>query len=73
MSFITAWAAKFVKTNRSTPRLVREYERKFWYLWKENTDLCALAGEMRQKLSEQADQVLNLRHQIEVQEHPCRR
>ena len=28
MSFITTWAVKFVKTNRSNPRLVREYERK---------------------------------------------
>jgi len=57
MSFITPWAVKFVKTNRSNPRLVREYERKFWYLWKENTDLRALSAEMRQNLSEQADQV----------------
>jgi SAM-dependent methyltransferase len=68
MSFITAWAVKFVKTNRSTSRLVREYERKFWYLWKENTDLCALSGEMRQKLSEQDAQVLTLRQQIGVKE-----
>jgi len=57
MSFITPWAVKFVKTNRSNPRLVREYERKFWYLWKENTDLRSLSAEMRQNLSEQAEQV----------------
>jgi glycosyltransferase involved in cell wall biosynthesis len=69
MSFITPWAVKFVKTNRSNPRLVREYERKFWYLWKENTDLRSLSAEMRQNLSEQAEQVRMLRQQAEEKEH----
>ena len=69
MSFITTWAVKFVKTNRSNPRLVREYERKFWYLWKENTDLRALSAEMRQSLSEQAEQIRMLRQQAEEKEH----
>ncbi|MDP1624242.1 MAG: class I SAM-dependent methyltransferase [bacterium] len=66
MSFITSWAVKFVKINRSNPRLVREYERKFWYLWKENTDLRSLSVKMRQDLSEQADQVRILMQQNEV-------
>ena len=57
MSFITPWAVKFVKNNRTTLKLVREYERKFWYLWKENTDLRSLSSEMRQNLSEQDDQL----------------
>jgi len=68
MSFITSWSVKFVKINRSNPRLVREYERKFWYLWKENTDLRSLSAEMRQDLSEQADQVRILRQQTEEKE-----
>jgi GT2 family glycosyltransferase/glycosyltransferase involved in cell wall biosynthesis/SAM-dependent methyltransferase len=66
MSFITPWAVKFIKINRSTPRLVREYERKFWYLWKENTDLRSLSSEMRQNLSEQADQLKQLAARVEA-------
>lgn len=72
-SFITSWAGKFVKTNRSTPRLVREYERKFWYLWKENTDLRSLSAEMRQNFSDQVDQVRILRQQTEEKEQSVQR
>jgi hypothetical protein len=66
MSFITSWAVKFVKINRSNPRLVREYERKFWYLWKENTDLRSLVNEMRQNLSGQDEQIREKDQQLQA-------
>lgn len=52
MSFITAWAARFVKSKKTNPILVREYERKFWQLRKENLDLRQLSGELQNKLKE---------------------
>ncbi len=51
-SFITAWAARFRASTAPLPRVIRDYERKFWTLWKENSDLRSLAGEMRDQLSQ---------------------
>jgi hypothetical protein len=50
-SFITPWAARFRRSSEPPHRLAREYERKFWLLWKENRDLRELVGEMREKLA----------------------
>lgn len=38
-SFITPWAARFRRRHEPLDRIVREYERLFWALWKENVDL----------------------------------
>jgi glycosyltransferase involved in cell wall biosynthesis/SAM-dependent methyltransferase len=38
-SFITPWSSFFIKTHKSIPNLVYEYENKFWNLNKENIDL----------------------------------
>jgi hypothetical protein len=51
-SFITPWAARFRRSDQPLARTVRDYERRFWLLWKENTDLRALVGEMRDQLSQ---------------------
>jgi SAM-dependent methyltransferase len=51
-SFITPWAVRFRRSSETAPRLVRNYERRFWLLWKENTDLRKLALEMRNQLAE---------------------
>jgi len=55
-SFLTPWAVLFCHRNAPLHRLVRAYERKYWLLWKENTDLRRLVVEMRDELaaSEQA-------------------
>ncbi len=37
-SFITPWAARFVRKKWPLTRAVRDYERKFWLLWKENVE-----------------------------------
>ncbi len=50
-SFITPWAVRFRRRNEPFQRLIRDYERKFWLLWKENTDLRSLILEMRSDLS----------------------
>ncbi len=49
--FITPWAVRFRRTGEPLPRLIRNYERRFWLLWKENADLRNLAGEMRDQLA----------------------
>jgi hypothetical protein len=38
-SYITPWAVRFRRRNEPLPRLVRDYERKYFLLWKENVDL----------------------------------
>ena len=57
-SFITPWAVRFRRKNEVLSRLVREYERKFFLLWKENVDLRNLVVEMRDELedNEQLDE-----------------
>jgi SAM-dependent methyltransferase len=50
-SFLTPWATRFRKKQEPIVRLVSDYERKFFLLWKENTDLRTLAEEMRRELA----------------------
>ncbi|MBP1464697.1 glycosyltransferase [Candidatus Chloroploca sp. M-50] len=49
-SFITPWAVRFRRRNEPTARIVRDYERRFWELWKETTDLRTLNLEQRDQL-----------------------
>lgn len=51
-SFITPWTVRFRKVNEPLHRIIRNYERKYWLLWKENTDLRNLTLEMREDLSD---------------------
>ncbi|MCX6026891.1 MAG: methyltransferase domain-containing protein [Chloroflexi bacterium] len=68
-SFVTAWSARFRASEDPPTRVLRDYERKFWLLWKENTDLRALVGEMRDQLAhaERAGQMPGPRIQEETQ------
>lgn len=50
-SFITPWAVRFRKVDEPVHRTIRNYERKFWLLWKENSDLRNLSLEMREELA----------------------
>lgn len=38
-SYLTPWAVRFRHRSEPLHRVVRDYERKFWPLWKENCDL----------------------------------
>jgi len=51
-SFLTPWTVRFRKRDEPMHRVVREYERRFWLLWKENTDLRSLVGELREGTAE---------------------
>jgi SAM-dependent methyltransferase len=66
-SFITPWAARFRRRNEPPQRLIRDYERKFWLLWKENTDLRSLILEMRSDLSSARDQI----EQLKTEDQPA--
>ncbi len=50
-SFLTPWAARFRRRAEPTARIVRDYERRFWDLWRANTDLRQLALEQRQQIA----------------------
>lgn len=50
-SFITPWAVRFRRRSEPAHRIARDYERRFWLLWKENTDLRGLTIEMRDQLA----------------------
>jgi SAM-dependent methyltransferase len=71
-SFITPWAARFRKSQEPIQRIVRNYERRYWLLWKENTDLRKLSLEMRDQLAKgeedlhaSQDQIKALQSQVE--------
>ncbi len=49
-SFITPWAVRFRCRKEPLHRIVREYERRFWLLWKENIDLRSSALEVQNQL-----------------------
>jgi len=49
-SYITAWAVCFHKVNQPVHQLAYDYERRYWLLWKENTDLRTLSNELRDQV-----------------------
>ena len=51
-SFITPWTVRYRKSDHPLHRIVRDYERKFWYIWKENTDLRELSLELQNQIAE---------------------
>ena len=68
LSCITSWAVRFVKTKRTSIKLVREYERKFWQLKKENFDLRQLSVETQDILRQQENQVQTFGTQVAEKE-----
>ncbi|HXU70228.1 MAG TPA: glycosyltransferase [Polyangia bacterium] len=50
-SFITSWAVRFRRESVTMQRLVHDYERRFWPVWKENADLRSLVNEVRGQLN----------------------
>jgi hypothetical protein len=72
-SFLTPWAIRFRPRSEPVHQLVRDYERKYWPLWKENWDLRSAAvqmrAEMRGQLAEKDQQINEAHHQIEEIRH----
>jgi len=64
-SFITPWAVRFRRRDGPHHRLIRDYERKFWLLWKENTDLRSLVLEMRDELTVTRNRIDQLEKQAQ--------
>jgi len=54
-SFVLPWAVRYRRRQDPPSRLVREYERRFWQLWKENLDLRELSLEVRRQLAATKD------------------
>jgi SAM-dependent methyltransferase len=50
-SFITSWATRFRRQSVTMQRVVHDYERRFWPVWKENAELRSLVNELRGRLS----------------------
>lgn len=50
-SFITPWATRFRRSHEPLPRVTRDYERRFWQVWKENVDLRQVTLQMREQLA----------------------
>lgn len=73
LTYITPWAVRYVKENRTNLRLVREYERKFWQLRKENIDLRQLSVEMQNHLRQKEGQNQLLQNQLAEQEQGAQR
>ncbi len=59
-SFITPWALRYVRRADPPVRLIRDYERRFWELWKESYDLRTLAEEQRNSLARDTETLNNL-------------
>lgn len=59
-SYINAWATRFRRNNEPTARVVRNYERRFWLLWKEVVDLRELTSEMRDQLAVNEESIKTL-------------
>ncbi|MBN2549200.1 MAG: methyltransferase domain-containing protein [Anaerolineales bacterium] len=62
-SFITPWAVLYQRSSLPLARLARNYERKFYPLWKENCDLRSLALELRAQLTSQQQELAALHQQ----------
>lgn len=62
-SFMTPWAVRYRRRSDPNHLLIKDYERKLWLLWKENTDLRSLNLDMRNENN--GLQALNNNLQIE--------
>ncbi len=67
-TFLTPWAVRFRRSQEPLPRRVREYERKFFFLWKENSDLRSLIVEMRDQLASSEQQLGKLHARLAANE-----
>ncbi len=61
-SFITEWAVRFRRRQDPLHRIIRDYERGYWLLRKENRDLRSLALELRPPPAETAKPAALTRH-----------
>ncbi len=58
-SFITPWAMRLRRRADPLPRIVRDYERRFWEAWKAVTDLRQLVLNQRRQIEATQQTLLN--------------
>ncbi len=63
-SFISPWAGLFCKTNVAIPKLARDYERRWWLLQHETTELRAALAETRTLARQREDEILALHAEL---------
>lgn len=72
-SFITPWAIRFRRNRSPFHNIIREYERKFWVLWKSNLEIRNFNSEIRNALNSQENKILELElHLSNIQENYLR-
>lgn len=65
-SFISPWTMRFQRKKTPASRVVRDYEKKFFRLGQENTDLRELAIQHRQELEGYEQQIKQLSIQLDA-------
>ena len=56
-SFLTPWAVRYTRKPFEQGRFISEYERRFFLLWKENSDLRSLSQQQQQVIASMEGQV----------------
>jgi len=59
-SWIDSWAGRFRKIDQPVHRMVREYEHRYWQLWKKNQNLEELSNDLREEASGRETQIQDL-------------
>lgn len=67
-SFITPWTIRFRRVQEPLPRIIRDYERRYWALSKENMDLRAWTREIRGNLERDEETLRQLGATIKEKE-----
>lgn len=65
-SFITAWAVRYCRRDLPVHQLIFDYERRFWLLQKENTDLRQLSIELRNQTRQMETQIQDLNGRLQA-------
>jgi SAM-dependent methyltransferase len=63
-SFLSPWAGLFRKTNVTIPKLVRDYERRWWLLQRETTELRAALAETKALAGQHEDEIVALHAEL---------
>ena len=67
-SFISHWAVRFRRSEEPIEQVVRQYERKFFPLWKENIDLRLQGLDLQKKLAYSEQIIQDLSAQLQAYE-----
>jgi len=66
-SFITPWAMRLRRRAEPLPRIVRDYERRYWEVWKATTDLRELVLNQRTQIEHANQTIHSLRLELSAE------